>query len=156
MNINATLIGQSLSFLVFVWFCMKFIWPVIRSAMEEREQKIADGLQAADRASKDLELAQEKAGHQLREAKEQAASIIEQANKRSAQIIDEAKDQARLEGDRLKEAAQAEIEQEMNRAKEQLRGQVATLAIAGAEKILQQSIDANAHQQLVSDLAEQL
>ena len=156
MNINATLIGQSISFLFFVWFCMKFIWPVIRSAMEEREQKIADGLQAADRASKDLELAQEKAGHQLREAKEQAASIIEQANKRSAQIIDEAKEQARVEGERLKEAAQAEIEQEMNRAKEQLRAQVGALAIAGAEKILQQSIDPSAHQALVSDLAEQL
>jgi F-type H+-transporting ATPase subunit b len=156
VNINATLIGQSLSFLVFVWFCMKFIWPVIRSAMEEREQKISEGLQAADRAGKDLELAQEKAGHQLREAKEQAAVIIEQANKRSAQIIDEAKDQARVEGDRLKEAAQADIEQEINRAKEQLRGQVGTLAIAGAEKILRQTIDPNAHQQLVSELAEQL
>jgi F-type H+-transporting ATPase subunit b len=156
VNINATLIGQSLSFLFFVWFCMKFIWPVIRSAMEEREQKIAEGLQAADRASKDLELAQEKATHQLREAKEQAAAIIEQANKRSAQIIDEAKEQARVEGERQLEAAQAEIEQEMNRAREALRGQVAALAIAGAEKILRESVDTNAHQQLVSELAEQL
>ncbi len=156
MNINATLIGQSISFIFFVWFCMKFVWPVIIGAMQEREEKITDGLQAADRAKKDLELAQDEAGHKLREAKEQAAAIVEQANKRANQIVDEAKESALAEGSRLKAAAQAEIEQEMNRAKEQLRGQVATLAVAGAEKILQQSVDANAHQQLLSELAEQL
>ena len=156
MNINATLIGQSLSFLFFVWFCMKFIWPVIRGAMEERAQKIAEGLQAADRAARDLELAQEKATHQMRDAKEQAAGIIEQANKRSLQIIGEAKEAARIEGERVKAAARAELEQEVNRAREQLRGQVATLAIAGAEKILRRTIDAAAHQDLVSELADQL
>jgi len=156
VNINATLIGQSISFLFFVWFCMKFVWPVIIAAMEEREEKIAHGLQAADRAEKDLELAQDAAGHKLREAKEQAAAIVEQANKRANQIVDEAKELAKTEGDRLKSAANAEIEQEVNRAKEVLRAQVATLAITGAEKILQQSVDANAHQQLLSELAEQL
>jgi F-type H+-transporting ATPase subunit b len=156
VNINATLIGQSISFLFFVWFCMKFVWPVIIAAMQEREEKIAHGLQAADRAEKDLELAQDAAGHKLREAKEQAAAIVEQANKRANQIVDEAKELAKAEGDRLKVAANAEIEQEANRAKEVLRAQVATLAIAGAEKILQQTVDANAHQQLLSELAEQL
>ncbi len=156
MNINATLIGQSITFFIFVWFCLKFIWPPIRNAMAEREQKIADGLQAADRAQRDLELAKEKVVRELHEAKQQASVIIEQANKRSAQIVDEAKQQAREEGDRLKVAAQAEIEQEVNRAREKLRSQVSTLAVAGAEKILQSSIDVNAHNKLVERLAAEL
>jgi F-type H+-transporting ATPase subunit b len=156
VNINATLIGQSITFFIFVWFCLKFIWPPIRNAMAEREQKIADGLQAADRAQRDLELAKEKVVRELHEAKQQASVIIEQANKRSAQIVDEAKQQAREEGDRLKVAAQAEIEQEVNRAREKLRSQVSTLAVAGAEKILQSSIDVNAHNKLVERLAAEL
>ncbi len=156
MNINATLIGQSITFFIFVWFCLKFIWPPIRNAMAEREQKIADGLQAADRAQHDLELAKEKVVQELHEAKQQASVIIEQANKRSAQIVDEAKQQAREEGDRLKVAAQAEIEQEVNRAREKLRRQVSTLAVAGAEKILQSSIDVGAHNELVEKLAAEL
>lgn len=156
MNINATLIGQSITFLIFVVFCLKFIWPPIRNAMEEREQKIADGLQAADRAEHDLELARDKVKQQLHDAKQEAASIIEQANKRSAQIVDEAKVQAREEGDRLKVAAQAEIEQDVNRAREQLRSQVANLAVLGAEKILQSSIDVNVHKDLVDKLAAEL
>ncbi len=153
MNINLTLIGQMIFFALFVMFCMRFVWPPIINAMKARAEKIADGLEAADRASKDLELAKEKAVSQLHEAKEQAASIIDAANKRANQIVDEAKDQAREEGERLKAAAQAEIEQEMNRAKEQLRGQVAALAIAGAEKVLEASIDENAHKELVEKLA---
>lgn len=156
MNINLTLIGQSITFIAFIWFCMKFVWPALISIMEEREKKIADGLEAADRADKDLELAQQKATQQLREAKEQAASIVEQANKRANQIIDEAKEAARAEGDRLKTAAQAEIEQEANRAKEELRGKVAALALAGAEKVLEASIDENAHSDLVNKLAAEL
>jgi F-type H+-transporting ATPase subunit b len=124
--------------------------------MAEREQKIADGLQAADRAQHDLALAKEKVAHELHQAKQQAAAIIEQANKRSAQIVDEAKQLAREEGDRLKVAAQAEIEQEVNRAREKLRGQVAVLAVAGAEKILQSSIDINVHSALVDKLAAEL
>lgn len=153
MNINLTLIGQSITFLVFVWFCKAFVWTAIRSAMDEREAQIADGLEAADRAGKDLELAQEKATQRLREAKEEAASIIDAANKRASQIVEEAKDAAREEGDRLKAAAQAEIEQEANRAKEQLRSQVATLALAGAEKVLEASIDESKHKELVEKLA---
>lgn len=153
MNINLTLIGQSITFFFFVWFCYAFVWRAVRSMMDERSRKIADGLEAADRASQDLELAQERAAQQLRDAKTEAASIIESANKRASQIVEEAKDQARAEADRIKTAANAEIEQEVNRAKEQLRGKVAALAIAGAEKVLQASIDQNAHNALVENLA---
>ena len=153
MNINLTLIGQSITFLVFVWFCKAFVWTAIRNAMDEREAQIADGLEAADRAGKDLELAQEKATQRLREAKVEAAGIIDAANKRASQIVEEAKDAAREEGDRLKVAAQAEIAQEANRAKEQLRSQVAVLALAGAEKVLEASIDESKHKELVEKLA---
>ena len=156
MNINLTLIGQMITFAVFVLFCMKYVWPAITNAMETRANKIADGLDAADRAMRDLELAQNKASEQMKEAKQEAAALIEQANKRASQIVEEAKDQARAEGDRLKSSAQAEIEQELNRAREELRGQVAALALAGAEKVLGASIDANANRELVDKLAAQL
>ncbi len=156
MNINLTLIGQSITFFIFIYFCYKAVWPALIAVMEEREKKIADGLQAADRADKNLELAQKKAGDQLREAKQQAADIIEQANKRATQIVDEAKDQAKAEADRMIAAAKAEIEQEANRAKEELRGKVAALAVAGAEKILEQSVDAKTHNELVGKLAAEL
>ena len=153
MNINLTLIGQSITFLFFVWFCKAFVWSAIRNAMDERENQMRDGLEAADRASKDLELAQEKATQKLREAKQEAAGIIDAANKRANQIVDEAKHTAREEGERIKAAAQAEIEQEANRAREALRSQVATLALAGAEKVLEASIDENTHKGLVEKLA---
>lgn len=156
MNINLTLIGQLLSFLFFIWFCKKFVWTALLGMMEERQAKIADGLEAADRASRDLELAQEKVTGQLKEAKREAAAIIEQANRRAGQIIEEAKEQAVLEGDRLKAAAQAEIDQEMNRAKEELRKKVAALALQGAERVLEANIDENANRALVDNLAAQL
>ena len=144
------------TFAIFVWFCMKFVWPVIITAMEERQQKIADGLDAADRAMRDLEAAQDKATDQMKEAKQEAAGIVDQANKRASQIVDEAKQQAITEGDRLKVAAEAEIEQETNRAREHLRGQVAALSLAGAEKILGAAIDQKAHAGLVDKLAAEL
>ena len=156
MNINLTLIGQSITFLVFVWFCWKYVWPALIGIMAEREKKIADGLQAAERADKDLELAQKKATEQLKEAKAQAATIVEQANKRAAQIVEEAKEQARTEGDRLKAAAQSEIVQETNRAKEALRAQVASLALAGAAKVLGSSVDETKHSDLLNQLAQEL
>ena len=156
MNINATLILQSIAMMIFVWFCMKFVWPVIIESMEERQKKIADGLDAADRALRDLELAQNKATDQMKEAKQEAAGIVDQANTRANQIVDEAKVQARTEGDRLKLAAEAEIEQEINRAKEELRTAVAGLALAGAEKVLEASIDDKANRALVDNLAAQL
>jgi F-type H+-transporting ATPase subunit b len=143
-------------FALFVLFCMKYVWPPILAAMAERAEKIADGLAAADRASQDLELAQEKAVERLKEAKAEAAGIIDAANKRGVQIVEEAKLQAVAEGQRLKEAAQAEIEQEMNRAREQLRGQVAALALAGAEKVLGSEIDHQRHAALVDALAAEL
>jgi F-type H+-transporting ATPase subunit b len=156
VNLNLTLIGQMLAFIGFVVFCMKYVWPPILAAMAERETKIADGLAAADRASHDLELAQEKAVERLKEAKEEAAGIIDSANKRAGQLVDEAKEAAVTEADRVKAAAQAEIEQEANRAKEHLRGQVAALSLAGAEKVLGAAIDENAHKELVDKLASEL
>jgi F-type H+-transporting ATPase subunit b len=156
VNINATIIGQAIAFFFFAWFCMKFVWPPLTEALRERQKMIADGLDAAERATRDLELAKQKAALELREGKEQAASIIEQANKRSSQIIDEAKEQAIAEGERLKAAALAEIDQEVNRAKEALRSQVAALAIAGAEKILNKSLDSAANAELVDKLAAEL
>ena len=156
MNINLTLIGQMLAFVAFVWFCMKYVWPPILGAMQEREQKIADGLAAADRASHDLELAKEKAVERQKEAKEEAAGIVDSANKRANQIVEEAKEAAVVEADRVKAAASAEIEQESNRAREQLRGEVAALSLAGAEKVLGAAIDKDAHSALVEKLADEL
>ena len=156
MNINLTIIGQAIAFALFVMFCMKYVWPPITDALAERKKKIAEGLDAAERAQRDLQLAQEKAVENLREGKEQAAAIIEQANKRANQLVDEAKEQARLEAERIKAAAQAEIEQEVNRAKESLRSQVAVLAVLGAEKILETSVDQAAHAKLVDKLAAEL
>ena len=156
MNMNLTLIGQAISFAIFVWFCMKYVWPPIIAAMQERADKIADGLAAADRANHDLELAQEKAVERLREAKEEAAGIVELANKRGNQLVEEAKQAALVEAQRVKAAAQAEIEQELNRAREQLRSQVAALSLAGAEKVLGAAIDREAHAGLVDKLASEL
>lgn len=156
MNINATLIGQSVAFFIFVMFCMKYVWPPVISAMRERQKKIADGLDAASRAARDLELAHDKVAQQLREAKTQAAEIIEQAKKRGTQIVDEARDQARVEAERVKAQAQAEIEQELNGIKDALRAQLGGLAVSGAEKILGATIDQNAHAELVSKLAAEI
>lgn len=156
MNFNATFIGQSIAFLFFLWFCRKYVWPLFSAVLQERRQKIADGLEAAARAQKDLELAQVKATEQLKEAKVQAAALIDQANKRAAQIVDEAKEQAREEGKRIIAGANAEIEQEVNRAKEALRAQVSAIAIAGAEKILSRTIDKAANEEMLNKLAAEL
>jgi F-type H+-transporting ATPase subunit b len=156
MNFNATIIGQSIAFFVFVWFCMNYVWPPIMSILEERQKKIADGLEAAERAQRDLRLAQDRSADELRDAKKKSAELIEQANKRSNQIIDEAKDKAREEGQRLITSAKAEIELEIQRAKEILRAQVASIAISGAEKILEKSIDQAANEELVKKLAAEL
>lgn len=156
MNINATLIGQSVAFFIFVVFCMKFVWPPVIAALHERQKKIADGLDAASRAARDLELAHEKVGQQLREAKAQAAEIIEQAKKRGNQIVEEAVEKARIDADRVKAQAQAEIEQELNSVKDALRAQLGSLAVEGAEKILGATIDQNAHAELVTKLAAEI
>jgi F-type H+-transporting ATPase subunit b len=156
MNLNATVLGQSIAFAFFVWFCLKFVWPPITAALAERQKKIADGLEAADRAHRDLNLAQNKAADDLREAKVKSAEIIDIANKRANQIVDEAKDKARDEGQRLITGAKAEIEMEVQRAREVLRAQVAAIAIAGAEKILESSVDQAANEELVKKLASEL
>jgi F-type H+-transporting ATPase subunit b len=156
MNLNFTMIGQTLTFVVFVWACWKWIWPLLIDAMRERQEAIAEGLAAAERAAKDLELAQERATDQLKDAKEEAAGLIEQARSRANQMIEDAKNDARDEGERLKEAARAEIEQEVNRAKEALRAQVAALAVAGAEQVLGESVDATRHSALLDKLAAEL
>ena len=156
MDINATILGQTLAFVLFVWFCMKFVWPPLMAAIEKRQKEIADGLSSADRAKKDLDLAQNKAMEQIKEAKQQAAEIIEQANKRRAQIIDEANQDAMGERENILTQARAEIEAERNRAKEELRKHVALLAVAGAEKILERQIDKAANSDLVDKLIAEL
>jgi len=156
VDINMTILGQTIAFMVFVWFCMKYVWPPLMNAIEERQAKIAEGLEASERGEKDLELAKDRAKQQLVDAKTQAAEIIDQANKRHAQIVDSAKTDARTEAAKIKAGADAEIEQEINRAKEQLRSQVATLAVQGAEKILTRSVDADAHQDILDKLAAEL
>lgn len=156
MNFNATLIGQSITFAVFVWFCMKFVWPPIMTALTERKAKIAEGLAAADRGKHEQELAQKKATDTLHEAKQQAAEIISRAEKRAAEIVEAAKNDAVEEGNRLKAAAEAEIEQEVNRAKEALRGQVVDIATAGAGRILKREIDSTANDELIKDLVAQI
>ena len=156
MNINATFIGQVIWFALFVIFCWKFVWPPILAALEERKQKIADGLRAADRAQLDLELAKEKAGESLRDAKQQASEILDQANRRASQIVEEAQAQARTDGERLVAQAQAEIDQAINQAREELRQQVAVLAIAGAEKVLAAEVNRDAHAKMLDQLAAEL
>ncbi len=156
MAINLTLLGQLIAFAIFTWFCMKFVWPPITAAMDARQKKIAEGLDAAGRAERDLKLAQEKAAEMLRETKQNAAELIEKANKTANEIVEEAKQQARAEGERLMVAAKAEIDLEVNRVKEDLRKQVSVLAVAGAEKILGNAVDASAHNDLVEQLAKEL
>ena len=156
MNINLTLIAQLASFAVFVWFTMKFIWPPLVKAMDERKAKIADGLAAAERGQHEQELARQHAAEYLHQAKQQAAEITAKAEKQAALIVEDAKSKAQEEGARQLAAAQAEIEQEVNKAREALRSKVAELAVAGAEKILRREIDADAHKDIVETVAEQI
>ena len=156
MNINLTLIGQSITFALFVWFCYAYIWPPLVNALANRKKQIADGLAAAERGEHEQELAKKRAAEQLKDAKGQAADIIAQAQKRATEIVDEAKDDARTEAERIKLGANAEIEQEVNRAREHLRKEVVTLAIIGAEKVLKREVDEAAHASSLNELATQL
>jgi len=156
MNINITLIGQLVTFVVFVWFTKKFVWAPIMVALEQRKGRIADGLAAAERGQHEQELAKQRAAESLRDAKSQAAEIVNLAQKRAAEIVDEAKTDARTEGARILHAAEAEIEQELNRAREQLREKVSELAVAGAEKILRREINADAHREILDGVAKQI
>ena len=156
MNLTATLIGELIAFTVFVLFCMKYVWPPLNGAIEARQKKIEEGLAATDRAEKDLELAQHKAAEQLKEAKAQAADIIEQAKKRATQIVDDETARGQEERQAIIAQGHSEVEAERNRAKEELRKQVATLAVVGAEKILEREINEAAHSDIVEKLVAQL
>ena len=151
-----TLLGQMISFAILIWFSVKFIWPPLIKAIEERQQKIAEGLAAADNAQKNLAQAQDKVNEELKAARSKANEIIEQAHQRANQLIDAAKAEALAEGQRQRAMAEAEIEAAANRAKEDLRKQVSALAVTAAEKLLKREIDASAHKALIDDLAAQL
>ncbi len=156
MNINLTLIGQSVAFIVFVWFCMKFVWPPIVTALNERKTKIADGLAAAEEGQREKAKAQEHVAQVTSEAKEQAQEIIRRAERREVEMIEEAKGSARVEGDRVLTAARSEIDKEANMAREALHAQVAGLAVAGASKILAREVDSDAHAKMLDDLIAEL
>jgi F-type H+-transporting ATPase subunit b len=156
MNLNFTLIAQALTFALFIWFCVKFIWPPITRAIDERQKKIIAGLADAEQARVTLENASKQAEMSVGEARQRSSQIILQAEQRAAQMIEEAKSTARAEGAREKAVAQADIEQQMTSAKDQLREQVALLAVVGAEKILQREVNAQAHSDLLKQLREQL
>ncbi len=156
MNINATLLGQAITFAILIWFTMKFVWPPLTQAMQERAKTIADGLAAGERAKHDLEMAAKRSAEIIREAKEKAAEILAGGEKRASEIIEEAKAKAKAEGERIVVGAKAEIDQEVFRAKEQLRTQVSAIALAGAGKILGREIDAKAHNDLLEKLVAEI
>ncbi len=151
-----TLLGQSIAMLVFVWFCMKKIWPPIMAAIEERQAQITEGLAAAERGQQSLDKAQAEAGDIVDEARKQATTILDQAHARANEIIAEGKSSGVKERERQLAAATAEVEQETNRAREELRGQVSAIAVASAEKILRREIDPKAHEDILSGLANEL
>ena len=156
MDINMTLIGQSIAMIVFVWFCMKFIWPPILDALEERQRQIEEGLAAADKSQEALEAAEAQAQEIIAEARQQATGILDQAHARANEIVAEGKDSGVKERERQLAAAKAEIEQETNKAREELRGQVSAIAMAGAEKILNREIDTRAHEDILGKLAQEI
>lgn len=156
MSINATLIGQMITFALLVWFTMKYIWPPLFDSLEERKKKIADGLAAAEKGQEEMQLAEKKAKNVLKEAKEQSSEIVNLAQKRANEIVEESKEIAKKEGERMILAAQAQIEQEMQQAKEGLRQEVAALAVSVAEQILNAEVDKAKHQDIISKVSNQL
>ena len=156
MNINATLILQSLAMLIFVWFCMKFIWPPVLIALDERRERIAEGLAASDMAEKELEAAKITVDEQIREARDKAGEIVDQAQQRHTQIVDQAKDDAVTERNKQVAAAEADITQSANQAREELRSSVASLAVLGASQILEREVDAETHRELLDKLIAEI
>ena len=156
MNLNATLVAQIVVFFILAWFTMKFVWPPIMKALDERATKIADGLAAAERGKQSLDLAAKRSAETVREGKEKVAEVLAQADKRALQIIEDAKVQAKIEADKIFAGAQAEIEQEAARVKEDLRERVAELAVAGAEKILRREVDVAAHAEMLASIKQEL
>jgi len=156
VNLNATLFAQIVVFFILAWFTMKFVWPPIMKALDERATKIAEGLAAAERGRQSFDLASKHSAETMREGKEKVAEVIAQADKRALQIIEEAKQQARFEAEKIVAGAQADIEQAAARAKEALRERVAELAIAGAEKILRREVNASVHADMLSAIKQDL
>jgi F-type H+-transporting ATPase subunit b len=156
VSINATLIGQMITFALLVWFTMTYIWPPLFNSLEERKKKIAEGLAAAEKGREDMDLAQKKAKGVLKDAKDQSSEIVSLAQKRANEIVEESKDNAKKEGDRLILAAKAQIEQEIQQTKENLRREVAALAVSAAEQILSAEIDKTKHQDLVNKISNKL
>ncbi|GAB4263346.1 MAG: F0F1 ATP synthase subunit B [Methylomicrobium sp.] len=156
MSINATLIGQMITFALLVWFTMKYVWPPLYQSLEERKKRIADGLAAAEKGQQEMQLAEKKAVSVLKEAKEQSADIVNLAQKRANEIIEESKEAAKREGERLVHAAQAQIDQELQQAKESLRKEVSALALSAAEQILSAEIDQAKHQEILNKVSNQI
>jgi F-type H+-transporting ATPase subunit b len=156
MNINFTLISQAIAFSIFIWFTVKYVWPPLLRAIEERQKTIADGLAAGERGRHELELASQRSSDVLKEAKQRASEIILQAERRATEIVEEAKKSAKEEGDRIITGAKADIEHEMFSAKESLRQHVAELAIAGAAKILRREVDAKVHADMLASIEDDL
>lgn len=156
MNLNATLIGQSITFFFFVWFCMKFVWPPITNALEERKKKIADGLAAGEKGQHDLELAKKRSVEVIKEGKEKASELIHHAERQAGEIVDGAKERAKLEAERIIAGARSEIEQEANQTREELRKRLGDLVVTAASKILEKEVDAKAHAALIESVAKEL
>ena len=156
MSINATLIGQMITFTLLVWFTMQYVWPPLIEALEERKKKIAEGLAAAEKGQEDIKLAEKKAAAYLKEAKAESANIIALAQKRANDVVEESKETAKLEGEKMIEAAKAQIVQEIQQAKETLRKEVSSLAFKAAEQILQEEIDKAKHKEIVNKVSKQL
>ncbi len=156
MSINATLIGQMITFTLLVWFTMQYIWPPLIKALEERKKKISEGLAAAEKGQEDIKLAEKKANKYLKEAKAESANIIALAQKRANEIVEESKNTAKSEGEKIIESAKAQIEQETQQAKESLRKEVSSLALKAAEQILQEEVDKTKHKDILSKASKQL
>ena len=156
MDINLTLIGQTIAMIVFVWFCMKFIWPPVLNAIEARQKQIEHGLAAADRGEEKLKQAGAEAEEIVADARRQATTIIDKANARANEIVADGKAAGQKERERQLAAAEVEIQAEANRAREQLRGEVSAVALAGAEKILKREIDPKTHEDILGQLAQEL
>lgn len=156
MSINATLFGQMITFALFVWFTMRFVWPPIIKALSDRQAKIADGLAAADRGHRDLELAKKKASEAIHTAKQEAHTILDEAKRRASLIEQEAKESARLEQKRLVGKAEEEANRLFEDAKDKLRHEVAKIAVAGAERITKRTVDASMHKAVLDELIQEL
>ena len=156
MNFNFTLIGQLLAFILFVWFCMRYVWPPMLQILEEREKEVADGLEAASRGKRELEEANSQRVAIVDEAKKEAADLVSQAGQRANQMVEDAKSQAQEEADRIKTSAKADLEQAAKKAREEIRSEVSTLIVAGAEKILGSEIDQEKNAEIIEEISKEL